>query len=80
MLMRVLQTVIAATLSISILVLAPNKSGVVSELGKSSLMVYILHPPMVKILKMACAVGGGRNVSIDSFGDKCSGGYIALFG
>lgn len=60
MMMRVLQTVIAAALSISILVLAPNKSGAVTELGKSSLMVYILHPPMVKILKMACAVGGGE--------------------
>ena len=60
MLMRVLQTVVAAALSLSILVLTPNKSGGVSELGKSSLMVYILHPPMVKLLKMACAVGGAE--------------------
>ncbi len=62
-LMRVLQIVIAAALSMSFLVLAPNKNGTVSKLGKSSLMVYILHPPMVKLLKMACAAWGGVEMS-----------------
>ncbi len=60
MIMRALQIIIAIALSISVLVLTPNKNGIVSELGKSSLMVYILHPPLVKILKMACAVGGAE--------------------
>ena len=78
--MRLFQTVIAAALSLSILVFAPNKSGVVSELGKSSLMVYILHPPMVKLLKMVCAVGGGRNDSFESLGYKCCGSHNIVFG
>ena len=55
---RVIQVVIALLLSIFVLYVVPNRAGLFSKLGESSLLIYLLHPPIIKITKILLSKGG----------------------
>lgn len=52
MLLRLIQLIIAVFYCISILNLIPEKFGKITELGKCTLLIYLLHPPIIKISKI----------------------------
>lgn len=58
MLVRCLQLFIACILCFSILVVCKDRIPFITELGKYTLLIYLLHPPMVKIMKMICIKAG----------------------
>lgn len=49
---RALQLLIASTLCFCILVITPETMGKITDVGKYTLLIYLLHPPVVKILKV----------------------------
>ena len=56
--MRITQSVIAAILSWSVLAIIPNIQGLLTKMGESSLIIYLLHPPIIKGAKMFLAWRG----------------------
>lgn len=53
-LMRIAQLGIACLMCAALLNIIPDKRGWFTELGELTLLIYLLHPPIVKILKMGC--------------------------
>lgn len=49
---RSLQTLIACVMCFCILVIMPEKLGVITTIGQYTLIIYLLHPPLVKVLKV----------------------------
>lgn len=49
---KALQLLIAALLCFCILVVTPEKMGKITDVGKYTLLIYLLHPPVVKALKV----------------------------
>lgn len=49
---RLLHLIIAISLCLSILVVVPEKMRLVTQLGRYTLLIYLLHPPIVKTLKV----------------------------
>lgn len=58
MLMRLLQILVAIALCAAFLGLVPEKLGRFTDLGKWTLLIYLLHPPLVKLSKMGCSFLG----------------------
>lgn len=58
MLMRLLQMSIAVILCAAMLSVVPERMGHITDLGKVTLLIYLLHPPMVKLAKIGCAYIG----------------------
>ncbi len=53
-LLRIAQLGIACLMCAALLNIIPDKHGWFTELGKWTLLIYLLHPPIVKVLKMGC--------------------------
>ena len=56
--MRALQLIVASVLSLAIMNVMPTKMGRFTDIGKFTLLVYLLHPPMIKVMKVACQYAG----------------------
>lgn len=56
--MRLLQMLVAVVLCASMLNIIPEKMGKITEVGKWTLLIYLLHPPIVKLAKMGCSYIG----------------------
>lgn len=52
MITRALQLLIASTLCFCILVITPETMRKITDVGKYTLLIYLLHPPVVKIFKV----------------------------
>lgn len=52
MITRALQLLIAALLCFCVLAITPEKMGKITDVGKYTLLIYLLHPPVVKTLKV----------------------------
>lgn len=50
--LRGLQLLLAAVMCFCILVIMPEKMGKITIVGQFTLLIYILHPPLIKILKI----------------------------
>lgn len=50
---KALQLLIATVLCLCVLVITPEKMGKITDIGKYTLLIYLLHPPVVKTLKVA---------------------------
>lgn len=55
---RIIQLLVAAMLCLFILRVIPEKMGFVTKIGKYTLLIYSLHAPIVKILKVLVAKAG----------------------
>lgn len=55
LLLRSVQLAIALTICCSAIALIPEKLGKITDIGKYTLIIYLLHPPIVKILKVVSA-------------------------
>lgn len=55
---RCLQLFIACILCFTILIVCREKVPCFTELGKYTLLIYLLHPPMVKAMKVICVKAG----------------------
>lgn len=55
--MRVLHLIVAFFIGITILNITPNRLGIFTSLGKYTLMIYLLHPPLIKVMNVACNYG-----------------------
>lgn len=49
---RALQLLIGTLLCFCVLVITPEKMGKITDVGKYTLLIYLLHPPIVKTLKV----------------------------
>lgn len=54
MIMRVVQLCMAIVLCLTVLGIVPDSLGGFTELGRWTLLIYLLHPPMIKGAKMLC--------------------------
>lgn len=52
---RVVQLAVAAVLCISVMLMVPQKKVLFADLGRESLLIYLLHPPIIKLTKLACS-------------------------
>ena len=52
MITRALQLLIAVLLCFCVLAITPEKMGKITDVGKYTLLIYLLHPPVVKTLKV----------------------------
>ncbi|MBO4918303.1 MAG: acyltransferase family protein [Bacteroidales bacterium] len=50
---RFIQLIIAAAMGMSLMLFAPDKKSILTELGEITLLVYLLHPPFIKLFKLA---------------------------
>lgn len=50
--MRIIHIMIAIILCACILIISPTKMGVITNIGQYTLLIYLLHPPLLKILKV----------------------------
>ena len=55
LIMRLLQIVVAIIMCAALLSIIPEKLGRITEIGKWTLLIYLLHPPIVKLAKMGCS-------------------------
>lgn len=63
--MRGLQILLASAICLCILVILPEKIGKITIIGQYTLLIYLLHPPLVKILKVISAkIGYSPNLLI----------------
>lgn len=58
LIMRLLQIVVAIIMCVALLAIIPEKLGWFTEVGKWTLLIYLLHPPIVKLAKMGCSKVG----------------------
>ena len=56
--MRALQLIVALVLCLAIMNVMPARMGRFTDLGKYTLLIYLLHPPMIKVMKVACQYAG----------------------
>lgn len=56
--MRALQLIVALLLCLAIMNVMPARMGKFTEIGKYTLLIYLLHPPMIKVMKVACLYAG----------------------
>lgn len=56
--MRALQLIVASVLCLAIMNVMPTKMGRFTDIGKFTLLIYLLHPPMIKVMKVACQYAG----------------------
>ena len=56
--MRALQLIVALVLCFAIMNVMPTKMGRFTDIGKYTLLIYLLHPPMIKVMKVACQYAG----------------------
>lgn len=56
--MRVLQLFIATILCISALSITPTTMGGLTDVGRYTLIIYLLHRPMIKVMNMVCGHAG----------------------
>ena len=56
--MRFLQIIIAIIMCGALLNLIPENTGKITDVGKYTLLIYLVHPPIVKLAKMACSYVG----------------------
>jgi fucose 4-O-acetylase-like acetyltransferase len=56
--MRVLQLGVASLMCIALLNIVPKAMGKFTEMGKHTLIIYLLHPPMIKVMNVACLYFG----------------------
>lgn len=56
--MRALQLTVALMLCLAIMNVMPAKMGRFTDVGKYTLLIYLLHPPMIKVMKVACQYAG----------------------
>lgn len=56
--MRALQLIVALLLCLAIMNVMPAKMGRITDVGKYTLLIYLLHPPMIKVMKVACQYAG----------------------
>lgn len=56
--MRALQTGIATLICITALNITPKTLGRFTDVGKYTLIIYLLHPPMIKVMNVACSYVG----------------------
>lgn len=60
--MKALQLGVATLLCIAVLNITPKTMGKFTDVGKYTLIIYLLHPPMIKIMNIACGrLGIERN-------------------
>ncbi len=52
--MKIIHLSIAILMCISIMVIVPDKLGRFTNIGKYTLMIYLIHPPMIKMGKVVC--------------------------
>lgn len=52
---RVIQLAIALAMCLALLGLIPSRLGKFTDLGHWTLLIYLLHPPIIKLSKMACS-------------------------
>ena len=52
--MRAIQLIIALILCIALLNVMPAKQGRFTDIGRYTLLIYLLHPPIIKIMKVFC--------------------------
>lgn len=63
--MRVCQLGVASLICICILALIPQTMGQFTDVGKYTLSIYLLHPPMIKLMNVGCSYAGiERNLLI----------------
>lgn len=58
LMMRLLQIVVAVIMCAALLGVIPENLGRFTEVGKWTLLIYLLHPPVVKLAKMGCSSVG----------------------
>lgn len=56
--MRLLQIIIAVVMCAALLSIIPDNLGRFTDVGKWTLLIYLLHPPIVKLSKMGCSSVG----------------------
>lgn len=56
--MRLLQIIVAILMCGVFLGIVPEKMGRITEVGKWTLLIYLLHPPIVKLAKVSCSYVG----------------------
>lgn len=56
--MRALQMSIATLICIAALNITPKTMGRFTDVGKYTLIIYLLHPPMIKVMNVACSYAG----------------------
>lgn len=56
--MRALQMGIATLICIAALNITPKTMGRFTDVGKYTLIIYLLHPPMIKVMNVACGYAG----------------------
>lgn len=56
--MRAMQLIIALILCIALLNVMPAKLGRFTDIGRYTLLIYLLHPPIIKIMKVFCQYVG----------------------
>ncbi|MBO4807253.1 MAG: acyltransferase family protein [Paludibacteraceae bacterium] len=54
--MRFLQLIVALLASSCVIGLSPNSLGRYTDLGRYTLLIYLLHPPIIKMMKLLCQV------------------------
>ena len=63
MIVRIIQLTVASVLCLCFLIIGRERIPFVTELGKFTLLIYLLHPPFVKAMKLACVkVGHAPNI------------------
>lgn len=55
---RLFQLGIAVLLCVSVLNITPKTLGRFTNVGRYTLMIYLLHPPLIKVMNMACGYVG----------------------
>ncbi len=58
MVIRIIQLIVASILCLCFLIIGKERILFVTELGKYTLLIYLLHPPLVKAMKFACVKAG----------------------
>ncbi len=56
--MRALQLGVATLICIAALNITPKSMGRFTDVGKYTLIIYLLHPPMIKVMNVACSYAG----------------------
>lgn len=58
LLTRSIQLVIAGAMCVAFLGVVPKRLGRLTDLGQWTLLIYLLHPPVIKVSKMVCKLVG----------------------
>ncbi len=56
--MRAIQIGVAVIMCLSIIIIIPDSIGRFTDIGKYTLLIYLIHPPIIKIAKELCKLAG----------------------